>query len=67
MSSIIFSSMRQSVIYFIGAGKFCLAHGLRQLTLDVKTVIRILNFRSDVNYVLPQKHRMTFVEGRNMT
>ena len=33
---------------FGGAGKFCLAHGLRQLTHDFKSDVRILNFRSDV-------------------
>ena len=40
---------------FSGAGKFCLAHGLRQLTRDVKRDVRILNLRSDVTYSLPRK------------
>ena len=31
-----------------GAGKFCLVHGLRQFTRDVKHDVRTLNFRSDV-------------------
>ena len=38
--------LRQSLFYFCGAGKFCLAHGLRQLIRDVRTI----NFRSDVTY-----------------
>ena len=40
---------------FSGAGKCCLAHGLRKLTRDVKSDVRILNFRSDVTYPLPRK------------
>ena len=40
---------------FSGAGKFCLAHGLRQLTRDVKSDVRTLNFISDVIYVAPRK------------
>ena len=35
---------------FSGAGKFCLAHGLRQLTRDGKSDVRTLNDRSDVIY-----------------
>ena len=31
-----FLPMRQSFSIFSGAGKFCLAHGLRQLTRDAK-------------------------------
>ena len=38
---------------FSGAGKSCLVHGLRQLTHDIKSDIRILNFRNDVTYSLP--------------
>ena len=34
---------------------YSLAHGLRQLTRDVKNDVRILNFRSDVTYALPRK------------
>ena len=42
--------MRQSFFsIFSGAGKFCLAHGLRQLKHEVKKKdVRILNFISDV-------------------
>ena len=41
--------MRQNLFFFFsGAGKFCLAHGLGQLTSDVKSYVRTLNFRSDV-------------------
>ena len=43
-----FLPMRQNLFYFSGAGKFCLAHGLRQLTREVKNDVRTLNFRSDV-------------------
>ena len=47
--------MRQSLFNFSGSGKFCLAHGLKQLTRDVKNGVRILNLRSDVTYSLPLK------------
>ena len=51
-----FSYLRDRVCFiFSGAGKFCFAHGLRQLTCDVKSDDRTLNFRSDVTYVRPQK------------
>ena len=40
---------------FSGAGKFCLAHELRQLTRDVKSDVRTLNFISDVINVAPRK------------
>ena len=40
---------------FSGAGKFCLALGLGQLTRDVKSDVRTLNFRSDVTYALPRR------------
>ena len=53
---LIFLPMRQSLFYFSGAGKFCLAHGLRQLTRDFKSDIRTLNFRSDVSYLPPWKN-----------
>ena len=46
---IFFLPMRHYI--FSGAGKFCLAHGLRQLICDVKSDVRTLNFRSDVIYV----------------
>ena len=38
-----------------GALKFCLAHGLRQLTHGVKYDVRILNFRSAVTFAHPRK------------
>ena len=38
---------------FSGAGKFCLVHGLRQLTRDFKSDVRTLNFKSDVTYAQP--------------
>ena len=47
--------MRQSLFYFSGVGKFCLAPGLRQLTRNVKNGVRILNFRSEVTYTPPRK------------
>ena len=40
--------MRQSLFYF-------LAHGMRQLTRDVKSDVNTLNFRCDVTYVPPLK------------
>ena len=43
-----FLPMRQSLFSFSGAGEICLVHGLRQLTYDVKSGIRSLNFISDV-------------------
>ena len=43
------------VLFCSGAGKFCLALELRQLTRDVKNDVRILNLRSDVTYGLPRK------------
>ena len=33
-----------------GAGKFCLAHGLRQLTREFKVTSELLNFRNDITY-----------------
>ena len=63
-----FLPMRQNLFYFSGTGKN--AHGKGQLTRDVKSDVRILNFRSDVIFAPPQKHRMTFgkvVMRRNMS
>ena len=49
---------------FSGAGKFCLAHGLRQLTREVKSdARRKSNFRSGVTYAAPRKTRND-VKGR---
>ena len=39
-----------------GAGKFCLAHGLKQLAHDVKNDIKTPNFRSDVIFDPHEKH-----------
>ena len=52
-SNIRFSYLRVRSI-FSGAEKFCLAHGLRQLTRDVKSDVRTLNFISDVTFVPPR-------------
>ena len=41
--------------YLKTAGKFCLAHGLRQLIRDVKRDVRTLNFTGDVTYAAPGK------------
>ena len=38
-----------------GAGKFCLAHGLRQLSRDAKLDVSILYFRSDVTFAPTHK------------
>ena len=54
--NLFFLPMRQSLVYFFsGAGQFCLAHGLGQLTHDVKSDVRTLNFRSDVIFAPPRK------------
>ena len=50
-----FLPKRPSFFYFSGAGKFCLAHGLRKLTRDIRSDVRTLNFRSDVTYLTQQK------------
>ena len=56
--------MRRILFYFSGAGKFYLAHGLRQLTRNVKSDARTLDFRRhDHN----GKHRMTFGEDLYVT
>ena len=46
--------MRKSLLYFSGAGSFCLAHGLRQLTRDVKSDVRTLNYRCDATFAPPR-------------
>ena len=56
--------MRQSLFYFSGAEKYW----LRQLTRDVKSDVRLLNFRSDVIFVPPRKkdimrHNMSKIKG----
>ena len=43
---------------------YSLAHGLRQLTRDVKSDVRILHFRSDVTNSLPRKTPPNDVRGR---
>ena len=50
-----FLPMKNILFYFSDAGKFCLAHGLRQLTRDVKSDVKTLNFTSDVIYALLRK------------
>ena len=47
--------MRQSFFCFSGADKFCLAHGLRQLTREVNSDVRTLKFIGDVTYVVTRK------------
>ena len=49
------------------AAKFCLAHGLGQLTRDIKCDVRTLNVRNGVIFVPPGKYRMTFGKGRKMS
>ena len=52
------------LFYFSGAGKFCLAHGLRKLTLDIKSdVSRVQTLVTRRNEDL----RMTFGVGRRTT
>ena len=52
---------------FSGAGKFCLANGLRQLTRDVRSseINRILEVTSLMLH--HEKRRMPFGEGRFVT
>ena len=47
--------MKQVLFYFSGAGNFCPVRGLRQLTRDVKGVIRTLIIRSDRTHSPPRK------------
>ena len=51
---LLFLPMREFVLFSSDAEKFCLAHGLRQLTRDVKCDVRILNFRSNATCALPR-------------
>ena len=50
-------SYRQDRLFsiFSGAGKFCHAHGLGQLTRGVKSDNRPLNFRTDLIFAPPPK------------
>ena len=52
-----FLPMRQSLFYICSAGKFCFAHGLRQLTRGVKSDVRTINFISDVTTKTPNDAR----------
>ena len=53
---LVFSYLRYGVCSFCsGAGKFCVAHGLGQLTRDIKSDVRTLNFRIDVTFAPPRK------------
>ena len=47
--------MKQVLFYFSGAGHFCPVRGLRQLTRDVKGVVRTLIIRSDRTHSPPLK------------
>ena len=55
------------MFYFSGAGKFCLAHGLGQLTRDVKSVEKTLIPEMTSFLHHHEKHRMTFGKGRYAT
>ena len=48
---------------FSGAGKFCLAHWLRQLTRDIKYDVRTLNFRRGVTFA-PQRKNTEWHSGK---
>ena len=52
---------------FSGAGKFCLAHGLGQLTRNVKSDAGTLNFRSDVIVAPPWKTMKMLFMRRKMS
>ena len=43
------------VLFLAVVEKFCLAHGLEQLSSDVKSYVRTLNFRSDFTFAPPRK------------
>ena len=47
-AQILFLLMRHSLFYFSGAGKFCLAHVLRQLTRDTTSDV---SFFTNILYV----------------
>ena len=57
--------MKHADILIRCARKFCLGHGLRELTRDVKNDVRTLNFISDVTYALPRK-MSNGVRGRSL-
>ena len=59
----VFLPLRESLFIFSGTGKFCLTHGLRQLTCDVKNDVR--NFISDVTYAASRKTSID-VRGRSL-
>ena len=61
-----FLPMRQSS-FFSGAGKFSLAHGLRQLTRDVNVTSELQSSEVTLLMRYHAKHRMTFVESRYST
>ena len=46
MSCSFLTSGTEFVLFLAMLEKFCLAHGLRQLTRDVKSGVRTLNFKS---------------------
>ena len=50
-----FFTFETEFVLFLAVVEKCLAHGLRQLTCDVKSDVRIQNFRSDVTYSLPRE------------
>ena len=54
-------------VFFSGAGKFCLAHGLRQLTRDFKMSSKCSISEVTLRMRYHEKHRMTFEEGRYAT
>ena len=62
-----FLTYETEFVIFSGAGKFCIAHVLRQLTRDVKHVVRTLNFRSDSLSYQGEKKQMMFGKGRYAT
>ena len=47
--------MRQSLFYFSGAEKICLTHRPRQLTRDIKSLVRTYNFICDVTFAPSRK------------
>ena len=64
----LFLTYETEFVLFNAAGKFCLALALGQITRNVKSHVRNLNFRSNVICPPPlKKHPTMFGKGRYAT
>ena len=61
------SFLLEFVLFFSGAGKFSLAHWLRQLTGDVNVTFELQSSEVASLMRYHAKHRVTFVESRYST